>query len=202
MSCSIRVSIILFYRRIFVTPLARGPRLKYAIRLMLAAQAIYLVVYSILPAFICRPLYKAWDPIERPHYFNDFYYYYTQVALYSTSMSFDAILLFFPIYPVSKLQMPLRRRAAISVVFMFGTAASIVAAYKLAIFVIEMNRYYSINPQCKSPPCRLMISGYLPFELTLPTQGFNMSSLERSLPSLTPMAGPFGFPHRRNPQLL
>lgn len=33
---------------------------------------------------------------------DDDYYYYTQVALYSTSMAFDAILLFLPIWPFWK----------------------------------------------------------------------------------------------------
>lgn len=33
---------------------------------------------------------------------NDYYYYYTQVALYSTSMAFDAILLILPIWPLWK----------------------------------------------------------------------------------------------------
>lgn len=53
---------------------------------------------------------------------NDYYYYYTQVALYSTSLAFDAILLFLPIWPLWKLQMPLRRRVGIAVVFMMGAA--------------------------------------------------------------------------------
>ncbi|KAI4222146.1 MAG: hypothetical protein LQ349_007687 [Xanthoria aureola] len=145
MTCAIRISILLFYQRIFVsTPQAR---IKYAIWLLLALQAVYLVVYSILPAFICRPLYKAWHPLERQQYFNDWYYYYIQVALYSTSMAFDAILLVFPLYPVSKLQLPLKKRIGVSVLFMMGAAASIAAAYKLGIFVSEMQRYTDINPE-------------------------------------------------------
>ena len=119
MTVWIRISILLFYQRIFATP---NSRIKYIIYVLLAAQAVYLVVYSILPAFICKPLYKAWHPLERQLYFNDWYYYYTQVALYSTSMAFDAILLVFPLYPVFKLQMPLKRRAAIAVLFMLGAA--------------------------------------------------------------------------------
>ena len=119
MTVFMRISILLFYRRIFSTPLSR---VKYAIWLLLASQIVYLVVYSILPAFICHPLYKAWHPLERPLYFNDWYYYYTQVALYSTSMAFDAILLVFPLYPVYKLQMPMQKRAGIAILFMLGAA--------------------------------------------------------------------------------
>ena len=102
--------------------LTRQNRTKLLIRSLLALQLIYLVVYCILPAFICRPLYKAWHPLERNLYFRNWYYYYTQVALYSTSMAFDAILLIFPLYPVSQLQMPVRKRVGVSVLFMMAGA--------------------------------------------------------------------------------
>ena len=119
MTVSIRTSVLLLYQRLFATP---KPRIKYIIRLLLALQAVYLVVYSILPAFICRPLYKAWHPLERQQYFRDWYYYYTQVALFSTSMAFDTILLVLPLYLVSKLQLPLRKRIGVAVMFMLGAA--------------------------------------------------------------------------------
>ncbi|MCJ1231630.1 hypothetical protein MMC12_008309 [Toensbergia leucococca] len=145
MTASIRTSILLFYYRLFGTP--GVSRLKWVIKVMLVLQVIYLVVYSILPAFICRPLYMAWHPLERQLYFKDWYYYNIQVALYSTSMAFDVVLLVLPLYPVWQLQLPIRKRASIAFVLMLGAAASIAAAYKLAIFVVEMARYTHINPK-------------------------------------------------------
>ena len=117
MTVCIRISILLFYRRIFSNPQSR---IKYAISLLLIFQAAYLVVYSILPGFICIPLYKAWHPLERQQYFRDWYYYYVQVALFSTSMAFDAILLVLPLYPVFKLQLPLHKRVGVAGLFMLG----------------------------------------------------------------------------------
>ncbi|ROV92174.1 hypothetical protein VMCG_09280 [Cytospora schulzeri] len=140
----IRVSILLFYRRIFSIP---GSRFRIVVYVLLALQGLYLVVYSILPGFVGHPLYKLWNPLEREEYMDDYYYYYTQVALYSTSLAFDAILLFLPIWPLWKLQMPLPRRIGIAVVFMMGAAASIVAAYKLSIYVIEFYRFTDIDPR-------------------------------------------------------
>ena len=119
MTASIRVSILLFYSRVFGTT---SRYMRYAIWLLLPMQAIYLIVFSTLPAFICRPLYMAWHPLERQHYFNDWYYYYTQVALYSVSMVFDAILLFLPLYAIWKLQMPLSKRLGVSLIFILGAA--------------------------------------------------------------------------------
>ena len=116
---SIRTSILLFYRRMFSTPQSR---FKYIVWFLLAWQVVYLVVFSILPAFICRPLYKAWDPLERQKYFNDWYYYYTQVALFSVSMAFDIFLLVLPLFPVFKLQLPVRKRAGVALLFMLGAA--------------------------------------------------------------------------------
>lgn len=119
MTASIRTSILLFYHRTFGTT---QDRMKLAVGVMLLLQAVYLVVYSILPAFICRPLYMAWHPLQRQRFFNDWYYYYTQVALYSTSMAFDAILLVMPLFPIFRLQLPMRKRVGVAVMFMLGAA--------------------------------------------------------------------------------
>ena len=117
MSMSIRTSILLTYHRIFAKSM---PTVRFIIRFLLSLQVIYLIVYSILPAFICRPLNKAWHPLERQQYFNDWYYYYLQVALYSTSMAFDVILLVLPLYPISQLQMALRKRIGIGSILVLG----------------------------------------------------------------------------------
>ncbi|KUI73803.1 hypothetical protein VM1G_09639 [Cytospora mali] len=144
MTFFIRVSILLFYRRIFATP---GSTFGIVVYALLALQAVYLTVYSILPGFVGHPLYKLWNPLEREQHMNDYYYYYTQVALYSTSLAFDTFLLVLPIWPLWKLQMPARRRMGIAVVFMMGAAASVVAAYKLAIYVIQFYRFTDIDPR-------------------------------------------------------
>ncbi|PLB50837.1 hypothetical protein P170DRAFT_311745, partial [Aspergillus steynii IBT 23096] len=144
MSMSIRTSILLLYNRMFSKAM---PRLRYFIWALLVLQVVYLIVFSILPAFISRPLYKAWNPLERQKYVNDWYYYYTQVALYSTSMAFDYILLVLPLYPIAKAQMSLRKRLGVSVIFILGASAGIAATYKLAIFVQQMTRYTKIDPR-------------------------------------------------------
>ncbi|KAL4751913.1 hypothetical protein BDW72DRAFT_192424 [Aspergillus terricola var. indicus] len=143
MSMSIRTSILLLYNRMFSKTM---PRLRLLLWFMLSLQVVYLIVFLILPIFICRPLYKAWHPLERPLYFNDWYYYYTQVALYSVSMAFDVILLFIPLFPVSQLQMPMRKRIGAAMILALGAGAGIAAAYKLGIFVQQMTRYSHINP--------------------------------------------------------
>ena len=119
MSALIRISILLFYWRMFGKTMKT---MNYAIWGLLGLQVVYVVVYSILPGFVAKPLYMTWHPIQRPLYFNNWYYYYSQVALYSTSMAFDWIILVLPVYPIMKLQMPLKKRLGVATVFMLGAA--------------------------------------------------------------------------------
>jgi hypothetical protein len=93
-----------------------------AVWVLLAFQAVYLIVYSIIPVFIARPFHMIWHPLERAKYMDDWYYYHIQVALYSTSMTFDIILLIFPIYPVFQIQMNLKKRFGVLLMFMLGAA--------------------------------------------------------------------------------
>ncbi|OAA33595.1 hypothetical protein AAL_01060 [Moelleriella libera RCEF 2490] len=140
----VRVSILLFYRRIFAIP---GLAFDLVVKGLLVLQAVYLVVFCVLPAFVGHPLHKLWSPLERGQHMNDYYYYTTQVALYSTSLALDAILLALPLWPLATLRMPLHRRLGTAVIFIMGAAASIVAAYKLAVFVVEFSRFTDIDPQ-------------------------------------------------------
>ncbi|ETS83835.1 hypothetical protein PFICI_05711 [Pestalotiopsis fici W106-1] len=144
MSATIRISILLFYRRIFA--IANGAFMNYAIWILLGLQVAYIITFCVLPAFMCQQLHYAWDVYEHPLHCNDWYYFWSQIALYSASMAFDTILLFFPIIPVVRLHLPTIKRVGVLVIFMLGAGASIASAYKLAVFDIEMKRYEPTNP--------------------------------------------------------
>ncbi|RYO15430.1 hypothetical protein AA0111_g11735 [Alternaria arborescens] len=136
----------MFYLRIFGQAVTS---VRYTVWALLVLQGVYVIVYMILPAFIAKPFNKIWQPLERGKYMNDWYYYYTQVALFSTSMAFDIILLVLPIHPVIQLQMTVKKRIGVIAIFICGAAASVTAAYKLAIFVTQMERYTKIDPKCE-----------------------------------------------------
>ncbi|KAI8631145.1 hypothetical protein F5Y19DRAFT_483044 [Xylariaceae sp. FL1651] len=143
MSATIRVSTLLFYRRIFGKI---GTRMGNVIWILLTLQGVYVVIFSITPAFVCKPLYYAWQPLLHREHCNDIYYYESQVGLYTSSLFFDAVLLVLPIFPVMKLQMSIRKRIGVIVVFALGAGASIAAAYKLGIFVDQQRFYIPTNP--------------------------------------------------------
>ncbi|KAI5862350.1 hypothetical protein GGS23DRAFT_94859 [Durotheca rogersii] len=143
-SGAIRASIILFYYRIFAD--GHGSALRASIWVLLALQAVYVVVFSILPAFICRPFSVAWLPIERAPFCSTNYWNAAQVTLYSVSLAFDVILVFFPVVPVSKLKMPLKKRVGVAIMFMLGASASVASAYKLAAYVADLPRTHTSDP--------------------------------------------------------
>ncbi|KAF4592235.1 NAD(P)-binding protein [Ophiocordyceps camponoti-floridani] len=117
MTAAIRIAILLFYRRIFAQSISW---LRRVIHLLLALQAVYVVVYSVLPALACRPFDSAWNPFERRAHCDDWFFYYSQVALYSTSMVFDLVLLVLPLQPCSRLQMRRGRKAGVIAMFALG----------------------------------------------------------------------------------
>src|SRR3954462_14682416 len=57
MTASVRISILLFYYRIFART---HTATRWIVRCLLCLTAVYLVVYSIIPGFICRPISGGW----------------------------------------------------------------------------------------------------------------------------------------------
>ncbi|PHH68452.1 hypothetical protein CDD80_7498 [Ophiocordyceps camponoti-rufipedis] len=187
MTAAIRIAILLFYRRIFAQSISW---LRRVIHLLLALQAVYVVVYSVLPALACRPFDSAWNPFERRAHCNDWFFYYSQVALYSTSMVFDLFLLVLPLEPCSRLQMRRSRKAGVIAMFALGAGASIVTAVKLAIFVNDMNGYSEFDPYCKSHQLPQIISKLIKTSQSPATSSSTSSPpkslIGASLPGLRP----------------
>lgn len=118
MSTAIRVSIILFYWKIFAK--GSGHWLRWSLWALLTLQGIYAIVFTFVPLPMCSPFYYAWVPTQRPTHCSLIYWYYVQEAQYASSLALDGMLLFFPILPVAQLQMPLRKRLGVGVIFVLG----------------------------------------------------------------------------------
>jgi len=116
MSASIRVSILLFYHRLFAKA---DTRYRLTIWSLIILQGIYVIIFEVLPGFSCHPIKDAWDPLKRYTSCSMLYINATE-ALYSVSLAFDVILLVFPIFIVWSLHMPIKRRISASVVFVLG----------------------------------------------------------------------------------
>jgi hypothetical protein len=149
MSAAIRISLLLFYRRMFVT---NGSKVyRWIIYALIAVQVIYMVIFATIPVVNCHPYYSAWDVWQHPTLCNNDEYILQTTALYSMSLALDIALLAVPLWPVWNLQMPLKKRLSVAGLFLIGTSATVGAAYKLAIFVIEAKRAITIDP---TNPCK------------------------------------------------
>lgn len=120
MTAAIRASILLFYLRIFgLTDVLT----RWSIWVSLLLSAIYVIVFSIIPGTICKPLSATWHPLTRKLYCrSDKIYYEFNVALYSTSLAMDIWLLIIPIFPVMQLQLSLKRRLGALIMFALGAS--------------------------------------------------------------------------------
>jgi hypothetical protein len=116
MSAMIRVSILLFYRRLFSNA---DSKYRLIIWSLIILQGVYVIIFEVLPGFSCHPIKDAWDPLKRYTSCSMLYIDATE-ALYSVSLAFDVIILVFPIFVVWRLHMPNQRRVSASIVFILG----------------------------------------------------------------------------------
>jgi hypothetical protein len=121
MTASVRVSILLFYQRIFGRT---ETAIRWLIWVMYIMNAAYVVAFTIIPIFICMPLWGAWrNPLTRHQYcWSDQAYYDYNIGLYSVSLALDISLLLMPIWPVAKLHMSLKRKLGALIMFMLGAS--------------------------------------------------------------------------------
>lgn len=125
LSAAIRISILLFYHRLFSKAEAIYRQIIWG---LIALQGMYLVAFEIVPCFVCRPIHKAWEPIQRLKACDAGLYIDPTYWLYIISLVFDLILLIFPIFIVWRLQMTVKKR--LQVIFILSLMTAYVGASK------------------------------------------------------------------------
>ncbi|MCJ1469906.1 hypothetical protein MMC07_008550 [Pseudocyphellaria aurata] len=122
----VKVSIVLQFQRIFV-PLKKGTAY-YTIQAIIWLNGIYYLVTCLAGILTCIPRRKIWEPTTPGHCLNPINWI---VASGLINVVSDFAILMIPIFCISALQMPLKRKVGISVVFaigLFACATSIVRA--------------------------------------------------------------------------
>lgn len=114
------------YRRIFDT---RSMRI--AVYVLGVANIIWVILFAALAAFRCIPIQRSWD-LTVPGKCLDASALYTGNALPNIVM--DLAMVAMPIYPVSKLQLPLSQRIALIGIFMLGGVVCVVSIYRVTTF--------------------------------------------------------------------
>lgn len=111
----VKVSILLQFQRIFV-PLKKGTAF-YFIRAIIWLNGIYYIVTFFAGIFTCVPRRKIWEPAIPGHCLNSVNWF---IASGLVNVVSDFAILMIPIFCISMLQMPLKRKIGISAVFAIG----------------------------------------------------------------------------------
>lgn len=114
----IRVSILLFYKRLFASTISA---IAVAIWVLLVMQVLFCLVLIILPAVRPTPLSLLWDPHRIPGN-TEFYAWYSvlQMGTYIVSLVFDVAIFILPIFPIVSLRLPILKRVTTGLIFLVG----------------------------------------------------------------------------------
>ena len=108
----IKLSILLFYRRIFSTP-----QFRLRTNIVGVLVIIWLLINNFMAAFQCRPIRKAWSPLTPGHCIKPLGLI---IGFQAGNIALDITILALPVYAVSKLQMSLAKKISVLAIFLLG----------------------------------------------------------------------------------
>ncbi|KAG7004638.1 hypothetical protein G7Y79_00024g055880 [Physcia stellaris] len=129
---AVKLSVLLFYRRVFSTAPFRRRIIVLAI-LVLA----WFVVNNLLGAFQCIPVRKAWEP-EIPGRCINFLDFF--IGIQVPNIILDALILALPVRAVLQLQMSKKKKISVLAVFLLGGFSIIIAIVRLAVLITRIGK--------------------------------------------------------------
>ncbi|KAI4094348.1 MAG: hypothetical protein LQ344_002248 [Seirophora lacunosa] len=108
----IKMSVLLFYRRIFATA-----QFRLRTNIVGALVIVWLVINTFLTAFQCRPIRKFWSPLTPGHCIDALGII---LGLQAANVALDIIVLTLPIFAVLKLQMSMVKKISVLGIFLLG----------------------------------------------------------------------------------
>ncbi|PLB47435.1 hypothetical protein P170DRAFT_478283 [Aspergillus steynii IBT 23096] len=129
---AVKVSVLLFYRRMFPTR-----TIKILLIVLSVLSTIWFLLITLFSIFQCMPVRKAWDPTVPgkciPHL--DIF-----IGMQATNIFLDIAVLCLPISAVMDLNISRSRRIAVAGIFSLGGLSIIFAAVRLAVLVQNKNQ--------------------------------------------------------------
>ncbi|KAL8837308.1 MAG: hypothetical protein Q9170_002565 [Blastenia crenularia] len=154
----IKISILLFYRRIFSTP-----QFRLRTNIVGALVVVWLFINNFMTAFQCRPIKKAWTPLMPGHCIQPLGLI---IGLQAGNIFLDIIILALPIYAVSKLQMSLARKISVLAIFLLGGLSIVIAVIRIVVVATgdaeDVTWYSSIESWTAVEPAIEVLSVSLP----------------------------------------
>ncbi|KAI4170321.1 MAG: hypothetical protein LQ343_005074 [Gyalolechia ehrenbergii] len=154
----IKLSIILFYRRIFSTS-----QFRLRTNIVGALVIAWLFINNLMAAFQCRPIKKAWTPLMPGHCIDPLGLI---IGLQAGNLALDIIILSLPVYAVSKLQMSLPKKIGVLAIFLLGGLSVVIAAIRIVVVATadeeDVTWYSSIESWTAVEPAIEVLSVSLP----------------------------------------
>ncbi|KAL9117370.1 MAG: hypothetical protein Q9187_006091, partial [Circinaria calcarea] len=123
----IKMSILLFYRRVFATP-----QFRLRTNIVGAMVIMWLIVNNFLSAFQCRPIEKAWLILIPGECVDPLKYI---LGVHTTNLALDIIILALPVSAVWRLQISLAKKISVAGIFLLGGLSVIIAIIRLIVVV-------------------------------------------------------------------
>ncbi|OJJ72175.1 hypothetical protein ASPBRDRAFT_43575 [Aspergillus brasiliensis CBS 101740] len=120
----IKLSIVLFYQRIFPVP-----SMIFACRSVMLVLAAWYIAFQTTAIFQCIPIYHEWQKKTTKGHCIDFVPFVT--TLVATNLCTDVLLLILPTRQVWKLQIPWGRKIGLSIIFTLGVIVCAISIIRL-----------------------------------------------------------------------
>ncbi|MCJ1312094.1 hypothetical protein MMC25_005768 [Agyrium rufum] len=178
----IKISILLFYRKIFSTA-------KFRVRVNIVATfaLLWMVTNAGLAIFQCSPIRKAWDVTVPGHCIDPLHYI---IGVHVWNLVLDIIILGLPVSEVWKLQMSLSKKISVASIFLLGALSVVIALVRLVVILkaelIDITWYTSIASWTCVEPGIEVLSVSLPVMAPLLQGRRLISELRSSLRSILP----------------
>jgi hypothetical protein len=120
----VKLSILIMYRRVFDI---RGVRI--AVNILGIMTVIWMVLFIALNIFQCTPIHRAWENSRVPGTCLNIKALFMANAIPNIVTDFTMLAL--PIWPVSRLRLPLSQRIAVGCIFMLGGVVCVASLYRV-----------------------------------------------------------------------
>jgi hypothetical protein len=135
-----RIGIVLFYRRIFCTPVT--PHFQHISSAIMVFLGLYGIATTLTESMACLPGVSDWDhsvPGRCINYTNFF------IAAASLECVFDVIIICLPLFEVLKLQLSWKRKVGVLLIFLLGSFSVVTGIIRVVLTVttVEGGR---VNP--------------------------------------------------------
>ncbi|KAJ5112368.1 hypothetical protein N7532_000413 [Penicillium argentinense] len=132
-----KISVVLFLLRIFQTPVFR-----YVSYALIGINAAIGITWAFVDSFRCTPTHLTWDGWTNEEPGKCINFINSILVNCLVNIFVDAIMILMPVYEVSKLQMPTRKKFTVALMFVVGSVLTIIAIIRVIVF---WNNRWGIN---------------------------------------------------------